>query len=177
MPRPEQTPIFLTFADDTVGVMWYITKSYYDNGTVHWEKELTPEGVQLQIERLHQVIPARQVPVKRWRITTEAEVPTDRTYRNAWRDTGTSIVHDMVHARNLHRDMLREARTFQFTELDLEYMKADELDDKETKKRVVAERQRLRDITKHPAIEAAQTIEDLKAVGVDSLIKNPNVKP
>ena len=100
-----------------------------------------------------------------WRFVEESEVPTDRTYRNAWRDTGR-IEHDMAHARELHRNLLREARAPRLAALDLAYLQADEANDQPRKTAIAQEKQRLRDVTLDPRIEAAQSIAELQLVGL-----------
>ncbi len=97
------------------------------------------------------------------------EAPTDREYRNAWciieNENGFSIGHDMAKARDLHRAKLREARAPIMAALDVDYMRA--LEDKKAPGDIAAitqKKQLLRDVTKDAAIDAAQTIDELKAV-------------
>lgn len=90
--------------------------------------------------------------------------PSDRTFRNAWKLDGGAIGVDMVKARELHRNKLRELRKPKLEALDVEYQRADEKGDTAEKKRVADKKQALRDVTADPAIEAAQTPEALKAV-------------
>lgn len=105
------------------------------------------------------------------------EIPTDRTYRNAWEIAGDqrTIVHNMDKAKTIHRDIMRSARAERFKQLDVQYMRADErgpsgIADKQT---VAAERQVLRDVTDHPGIDAATTPEELKQVWPVELGRNP----
>jgi hypothetical protein len=72
------------------------------------------------------------------------------------------ITINMDKARGIHREAMRQARATLFKELDVAYMVAIEQGlDAAT---VVAKKQELRDVTANPAIEAAQTPEELKAV-------------
>lgn len=95
-------------------------------------------------------------------IIDDSRIPEDRTYRNAWKHDGNTVVHDMPKARELHRNMLRRARAPKLAELDIEYQRADERGDATAKQDVAARKQALRDCTKHPDIDAAATVDDLK---------------
>ena len=100
------------------------------------------------------------------RFVDASEIPTDRSYRNGWKDNGVAIRHDMPKCRNLHRQKLRELRAPKFLKLDADYLRADELGDAAEKSRIASQKQALRDITAHPAIDAATTIEELKAITI-----------
>ena len=101
-----------------------------------------------------------------WRPITLADIPEDRAFRNAWCDvTPEPVVDiDMAKARGIHRNRLRALRTPKLAALDIDYQRADE-DKDATRKRAIAARKRaLRDVTADPAIEAARTPGELKAV-------------
>jgi len=102
-------------------------------------------------------------------IVEETDIPTDRYFRNAWKHSAGAISVDMPKARDIHRDKLREMRAPKLAALDVEYMRADERGDTQTKSTVSAKKQALRDITVDPTIEAAQTPEELKAIIPDAL--------
>lgn len=93
---------------------------------------------------------------------------TDRTYRNAWKDTPgkNKPDHDMVKAREIHKEKLRVKRIPLLEALDLEYQKADEVGDTKKKKEIADQKQILRDVTDKPEIEAAQTVEELKQITI-----------
>lgn len=95
-------------------------------------------------------------------VCDESEIPADRTFRNAWEDTGKISVN-MPKARRIHRDQLRVLRKPLLETLDVEYQRADERGDLLEKRRIAVEKQKLRDVTADPAIEAATTPEELKA--------------
>lgn len=97
------------------------------------------------------------------------ELPTDRSYRDAWRDDGKKIHHHMPKAREIHLGRLRRQRGEVLAELDKKWMIAMGADDKHAAKAIEAKRQALRDmpVTKAPALEAAQTTEDLKTITLD----------
>ena len=75
------------------------------------------------------------------------ELPSFRDFRNAWMDDGKTIIHDMVKANNLKRDKLRELRLPLLQELDVEYMRAEEINDSDKKSIIVAKKTALRDVT------------------------------
>lgn len=99
----------------------------------------------------------------------EADVPADRTYRNAWTHDGKSITHDMVKARNLHREILRRNRAPKLAALDIEYQRADENGDTARKRTIALQKQALRDVTNDPRIDLATTLDELKAIIPDVL--------
>jgi hypothetical protein len=140
---------------------------------------LEPEPYWLQ-RMAAQVIPANAQDVH---VIDVADVPADRSYRNAWKHQAGIISVHMDKARGIHRDRLREARQPMLNQLDIEYQRAHERGDEEHIKTVAAAKQALRDVTKHPDIDAAQTPEELKAVwpfavdspSVSEKLDNPRV--
>lgn len=90
-----------------------------------------------------------------------ADIPTDRTFRNAWT---SDLTVDMPKAREIHRDHLRQMRAPLLATLDAEYLIADERGDLTAKIEIATKKQALRDVTADPTIEAARTPEELKAV-------------
>ena len=110
---------------------------------------------------LAKVVPDDAVNV---RICDAAEIPTDRTFRNAWEDGDGGIKVNMLKARELHKARLRELRKPLLVALDVAYMQADEIGDIRVKVEIAVKKQALRDVTADSRIEAAQTPEELKAV-------------
>ena len=72
------------------------------------------------------------------------------------------ITINMAKARDIHRAKMRDARGPLFASLDVAYQRATETGADTSS--IVAKKQALRDVTSDPAIEAAQTTEELKAV-------------
>lgn len=174
MKAPDVFLVILTFADGSVGVMQFITCEYAPDETPRWVRLATAENIEAEIAKLQAVddagncaLPSEKRPVKHWRFANDGEIPEDRTFRDAWRDNGTRLEVSMPAARDLHRNHLRREREPRLAELDVEYMRALEGTAKRKPGEVAAEKQKLRDITKHPAIEAATTPEELKAVTID----------
>ena len=90
--------------------------------------------------------------------------PNDRVFRNAWAADGTtmSIEVDMVKAREIWREKIREARKPELLRLDAEFMKA--LEKGADISVIVSAKQALRDAPSDPAIDTASTPEELKLV-------------
>lgn len=104
-----------------------------------------------------------------------SEIDADRTFRDAWTRNADTISVDMGKARDVWRQRMREARTPLLSDLDIAYQRADEAGDAKSKRDVALQKQALRDITKHPDIDAAQTPDDLKKVWPKELSdKTPN---
>jgi hypothetical protein len=97
-----------------------------------------------------------------WREIAETDIPADRTFRVALTDNGVQLTHDMPKARDIWRDKMRAARASLFANLDEQLMQA--LERGQPTAAIAARKQALRDVTADPAIEAAQTLEQLKAV-------------
>ena len=110
-------------------------------------------------------IAAKDVPAATsFQIVEPSAIPLDRTFRNAWIAAGASVAVDMPKAREIHRKHLRELQEPRLAAFDDAYLLADERGDTLEKQRIAAEKQKLRDVTADPAIEAAQTPEALKAI-------------
>lgn len=95
------------------------------------------------------------------------QVPADRTFRDAWSQPpeGSDVIGvDMGKARDIWRDKIRVARSSEFEKLDADYMRALEQGDTDAQAAIAVAKQALRDATDDPAIDAAQTPEQLKLV-------------
>ncbi|WP_225644263.1 hypothetical protein [Bradyrhizobium australafricanum] len=91
-------------------------------------------------------------------------IPQDQTFSDAWQQSGGAIVHNMEKCRAILRDRMRFSRAPKLAVLDIEYQRADEVGDVARKQAIAAKKQKLRDVTKLPEIDAATTLEALKAV-------------
>lgn len=91
-------------------------------------------------------------------------MPPRCAFRNAMVWDGKRVVHDMGRARDLRREQLRRDRAPALSALDVDYQRADERGDAKAKAAIAAKKQALRDVTKHPAIDKAATLEELRAV-------------
>jgi hypothetical protein len=90
---------------------------------------------------------------------SEATVPSDRHFRNAWALDGTVITEDLATAKAIFADKIREARKPLLEALDADYMKA--LETSADTASIVSDKQALRDAP--TAGSSATTITELKA--------------
>jgi len=74
------------------------------------------------------------------------------------------ITVDMTKAREIKRDQLRAERRPLLEQLDVEFMRAQEAGDTQKQALIADKKQALRDVTADPAIDAATTPDELKAV-------------
>lgn len=95
-----------------------------------------------------------------------AEYRFDPNGKSTLRLSGNILTWHMPGVRDKERELRRRARTPRLAALDIDYMRADERGDEVEKLRIAAKKQYLRDITDDPAIEAAQTPDELISVGV-----------
>lgn len=104
---------------------------------------------------------------KEYKIVNTSEVPTDRSFRNAWEaDPVKKIKVNMTKAIEIQKDKLRAERKPLLEELDTEFMRALEAGDEVKQAQVVQEKQRLRDITKVDSLLNANTPEELKSISI-----------
>lgn len=123
--------------------------------------------VEAEIRQWHQSSGGQRIVS--WRAMPDEAIPADRTFRNAWHDTTPERVIDidMVKARDIWRDVMRAVRKPLLEALDLAVMRASETN--QPLANLVKQKQALRDVTTDPAIEAAQTPDELRAVWPDIL--------
>jgi len=143
-----------------------------------WERNASDANIEYELARIAQML---AVPEKDrdgnilkpgrvlsgWRRITQSEheqFERDRAYRAALVDRNGKIEHDIVKARQCHRDKLRHERANAMPLLDADWMRAAG-QGKDTGA-VEAERQKWRDAPADPRIEAAQTVEELKQITV-----------
>ena len=107
-------------------------------------------------------VAAKDVPAGvSFRIVDESEIPTDRTFRNAWKDEG-GIKVDMGKAKDLTKDRLRNERKPLLEAQDVAFQRA--LETGASTAAIVSEKQRLRDITKQ--VDGITSPDELKALGL-----------
>ena len=96
-----------------------------------------------------------------YEIVEDSVIPTDRSFRNAWKQNSKTIETDMTKAKEIHKDKIRIARTPKLAELDIEFQKALETSSSTTD--IVAKKQLLRDAPAASGISPAASEADLKA--------------
>jgi len=107
-------------------------------------------------------VAAKDVPAGvSFRIVDESEIPTDRTFRNAWKDEG-GIKVDMGKAKDITKDRLRNERKPLLEAQDVAFQRA--LESGASTAAIVSEKQRLRDITKQ--VDALASLDELKALSL-----------
>lgn len=116
---------------------------------------LTPTG-ELSVEDTA----AKDVPAGvPYRIVNDDEVPSDRTFRNAWK---ADLTVDFTKAQALTKERLRADRKPLLEAQDVLFQRA--LETGKDAMAIVKEKQRLRDVTK--LVDAATTLDELKGVTV-----------
>lgn len=126
--------------------------------------EGTPVWAETLGEQAERLAPLCVPPGCDWRVVSADDIPEDRLYRNALKP---DLTHDMAKARVIHRDRLRRARKPLLEALDIEAQRA--LESGQPLTTVAQKKQVLRDVTKHPGIEAARSIDELAAAWPDDL--------
>lgn len=80
------------------------------------------------------------------------------------------VTIDLVKAKDIHRNYLRRRRMSDFKKLDLDYQRADEVNDTAKKLQVAAKKQILRDLPNDLRISQASSIDDLAALSYYKLL-------
>ncbi len=93
----------------------------------------------------------------------EDEVPTDRSFRDAWKAEDGVITHDLEKAKEIQLDRIREARDPKFAVLDRDVMRALEDGDTVAVEAIKVEKQALRDLTEPLKALEPTSIDDIKA--------------
>lgn len=102
-------------------------------------------------------------------IVDDEYIPTDRTFRDAWKFTGVDLVNktciseNIDKAKEIHKERLRIDRKALLEEQDVLFMQS--LEKGIDTKSIVEEKDRLRDITK--LVDKCKTIEDIKKIKCD----------
>lgn len=129
-----------------------------------WKRKLTDDMIEAEVTR--SVFHDEAGAVVSWRRVKAADFPDDAggAYKAARRDNVGKIEIHMPAARDIHRGNLRRLRQPKLDELDRLWHRANGSKRQKEADDIEDRRQALRDVTKDPAIEAAQTPEELKAV-------------
>ena len=94
---------------------------------------------------------------------SDATIPSDRHFRNAWSLSGTVITEDLTAAKVIFKDKIREVRKPLLDEQDVLFMKALEDGDTSAQNTIKTKKQTLRDAPAASAITNASNITQLKA--------------
>jgi hypothetical protein len=82
------------------------------------------------------------------------------------------LVANMEDARVIFIKRIRKEREKLLAPLDVAFMRAVERGDVAKQQEIAAQKQKLRDITAHPAIDAATTLEELRDLTIDTLLSS-----
>jgi len=135
-----------------------------DNGNM---VVITPVSTELTVEE----IAAKDVPAgKSYNIVEDSNLPTDRSFRNAWIFSDDIIQVDMTKAKDLMRDKIREVRKDLLASEDVTFMRAVETADADAQAASAARKQALRDAPLASAISNASNVTALKAAWDTSLL-------
>ena len=96
-----------------------------------------------------------------YEIVEDSAIPTDRSFRNAWKQNSKTIETDMTKAKEIHKTNIRTAREPKLAELDIEFQRA--LETSADTSTIVAKKQTLRDAPSASGISTAASEADLKA--------------
>ena len=96
-------------------------------------------------------------------VASDATVPSDRLFRNAWSLSGSTITEDLTASKLIFKEKVREARTPLLTAEDVVYMKALEDADTDAQAASVKKKKALRDAPAASAIANAANIGALKS--------------
>jgi len=118
-----------------------------------------PEVKDMTEQQFVEFIRDRSVPegATNVRIVQDNEIPTDRTFRDALKN---DLTHDKVKCVVITQDRLRREREPLLAALDTQYIRA--IEDGTPTAPIVAEKQRLRDIT--TMAHAGLSLDELKAL-------------
>lgn len=155
-PAPDCIFIAMTTAAGGLEVMQFIAPA-----------DVPDEAIDREISRR----PPGSAEIVSWRRIEEADyraMGKDRDFRAAWRDDGKALQVSLDMARDCTRDRLRGERRPMMEALDIEAARALETGDVTSLDEIATEKRRLRDITQHPSIDAAKSLDDLRAVSIEA---------
>jgi hypothetical protein len=102
----------------------------------------------------------------------------DRAFRNAWEISESKVGVNLAKARLVFRDKMRQARAPLLQKLDEDYLRADETGDTAQKTTIASAKTTLRNVTTLAAIDAAKTVDELRATWPENVLgANPVKKP
>lgn len=124
------------------------------------------EGELTSAEKIYEGIDPSLSPL----IVNPNDLP-DRWFQHAWIISDGRVLVDMEIARELHIKRMRISRASKFSELDIQFQRA--LETGADTAEIVAKKQRLRDVTIDPRINAAKTTQELRSVWPKDLLGEP----
>lgn len=159
---PDTVHVAIALEDGSTSIMQFVTRQHRSKGDPGWSKEATSDAIESEIAKAG-------LKAVSWTLIDPRDIPSDRTFRGAWRVDGGRITHCMDRCKAIHRDRMRKARAPILQKLDVEYQRADEAGDTEAKRSIAARKQKLRDCTNDPRIDQAATPEELAVIWPDEI--------
>jgi len=96
-------------------------------------------------------------------VASDATVPSNRLFRNAWSLSGSTITEDLTASKVIFKDKIREVRAPLLAAEDVVYMKALEADNSDAQAASVTKKNALRNAPAASAITNAANIGALKS--------------
>jgi len=103
-------------------------------------------------------------------VASDATVPSDRLFRNAWSLSGSTITEDLTAAKVIFKDKIREVRAPLLAAQDVAYMMALEADSSDDQTTAKNAKTALRNAPAASAITNAANIGALKSAWNTSLL-------
>jgi hypothetical protein len=105
-----------------------------------------------------------------WYIIEDSQLPLDETFREAWIIENGLITVDITKAKEVWLNKFRKARNPLLAALDIDFMKAVEINNTSLQNEIASKKQILRDIT---LIDLPNTTEEIKNIWPEILGQNP----
>ena len=105
-------------------------------------------------------------------VASDATVPSDRLFRNAWSLSGSTITEDLTAAKVIFKDKIREVRTPLLVAQDVAYMMALEADSSDDQTTAKNAKTALRNAPAASAITNAANIGALKSAWDTDVLGN-----
>lgn len=132
------------------------------------DDEWSDADIQAEVDKNAETWAAIGLKAVGWHRCTHDDFPVEHhDFRDAWTIKDGKVVVDIDRARQVTRQRLRAERGAIMARNDVESLRAMEAKDEKKLAAILAEKQRLRDITKHPAIDKAKTLDDLRGVLIE----------
>ena len=96
----------------------------------------------------------------KWIITEISSLPSDVTFQNAWKIENNTVTLDISKVKEIWINKFREARIPLLKALDIDFMRAVEVNNKLLQNEIIGKKKALRDIT---LTNLPDTLEDIKS--------------
>lgn len=95
-----------------------------------------------------------------YEIVDAADIPADRTFRNAWEKSGKAVIHNLSKCQVIAHEKRRSARAKEFEPLDIEATIPAKSAQAEAKRQAIRDKYD----EMQTAMNAAQSVDELKAL-------------